>query len=88
MSKPYRDASSGVGLDAVVTLPALVVERIEAQAKARRETVAGWRRDGLLGLVEGTPEVPLQDLAFGVRMALAKAPATVCLSQPAADSRS
>ena len=75
MSKPYRDASSGTGLDVVVSLPVPVVERIGVQAKVRGETVAGWRRDGLLGLVEGTPEVPPEDLAFDVRMALAKDPA-------------
>ena len=53
MSKPYRNASSGVGLDVVVTLPVPVVERIEAQAKARGETVAGWCRAWLVLLVEG-----------------------------------
>ena len=35
MSKPFRDASSGVGLDVVVTLPADVCERIKQEAKAR-----------------------------------------------------
>ena len=53
MSKPYRDASSGVGLDVVVTLPAPVVEQIEAQAKEHGETVEGWRRAELVALVEG-----------------------------------
>ena len=43
----------GVGLDVVVTLPAPVVERIEAQAEERGETVAGWRRAELVALVEG-----------------------------------
>ena len=51
MSKPFRDASSGVGLDVVVTLPARVVELIEAQAKERGETVAGWRRAALIEAV-------------------------------------
>ena len=58
----------------VVTLPVLVVEKIEALAKARGETVEGWCEDGLRGLVEGTPEVPPEELAFDVRMALAKDP--------------
>lgn len=35
MSKPFRDSSSGVGLDVVVTLPASVCEQIEVQAKER-----------------------------------------------------
>ena len=74
MSKPYRNASPGVELDLVVSLPAPVVERIEAQAKARGETVEGWCEDALRGLVEGSPEVPPEELAFDVRMALAKDP--------------
>ena len=53
VSKPPRNASSGVGLDVVVTLPAPVVERIEEAAKARGETVGGWRRAELVALVEG-----------------------------------
>ena len=42
MSRPFRDASSGGGLDVVVTLPASTVEKIEAAAKERGETVSGW----------------------------------------------
>ena len=76
MSKPFRDSSSRVGLDVVVTLPAPVVEEIERAAKERGETVAGWRRAGLIGLVEGIPEVSLEDLVFDVRMALLREPAT------------
>lgn len=52
MSKPFRDSSSGVGLDVIVTLPAPVVERIEAQATERGETVAGWCRGEFIALVE------------------------------------
>ena len=78
MSKPYRDASSGVGLDVVVTLPADVCERIKQEAKERRETFDGWRRAELVAAVEVecTAEVPPEELAFDVRQALAKAPAT------------
>ena len=35
VNKAFRDSSSGGGLDVVVTLPAPVVEQIEAQAKER-----------------------------------------------------
>ena len=58
MSKPFRDSSSGAGLDVVVTLPAPVVEQIEEAAKARGETVAGWCRAALIeaAAVEGQHE--------------------------------
>ena len=51
MSKPFRDASSGVGLDVVVTLPASTVEKIEAAARERGETVSGWCRATLIEAV-------------------------------------
>lgn len=51
MSEPFRDASSGPGLDVVVTLPASTVEKIEAAAKERGETVSGWRRATLIKAV-------------------------------------
>ena len=35
MSKPYRDASSGAGLDVVVTLPAPVLGQIEARREGK-----------------------------------------------------
>ena len=41
MSKPFRDNSSGVGLDMAVGLPAPVVEEIGKAARERGETVAG-----------------------------------------------
>lgn len=53
MSKPFRDASDGVGLDVVVSLPAPVIEKIEEAADERGETVAGWRRAELTTLVGG-----------------------------------
>ena len=58
MSKPFRDSSSGVGLDVVVTLPAPVVDRIEKAAKERGETVAGWCRATIIeaAAVEGQHE--------------------------------
>ena len=52
MSKPFRDASSGVGLDVVVTLPADVCEKIKQEAKERNETVSGWCRAELIAAVE------------------------------------
>ena len=78
MSKPFRDTSSGVGLDVVVTLPADVCEKIKQAAKERGETFDGWRRAELVAAVEVecTAEVPPEELAFDVRQALAKAPAT------------
>ena len=51
MSRPFRDASSGGGLDVVVTLPASTVEKIEAAAKERGETVSGWGRATLIEAV-------------------------------------
>ena len=72
-TSPSATDPRGGGLDVVVTLPAPVVDRIEAQAKERGEMVAGWHRGGL---VEGTPEVSLEELVFDVRMALLRAPAT------------
>ena len=73
MSKPFRDSSAGVGLDVVVTLPARVVELIEAQAKERGETVSGWCRAELIAAVEVecASEVPPDELAFDVRQAIA-----------------
>ena len=35
MSKPYRTVPAGTGLDVVVTLPAPVVERIEARREGK-----------------------------------------------------
>ena len=73
MSKPFRESSDGVGLEVAVTLPARVVELIEAQAKERGETVAGWCRAELIAAVEVecAAEVPPEELAFDVRQALA-----------------
>ena len=51
-NKPFRDTSSGAGLDIVVTLPAPVMENIEQAAKERGETAAGWCRAELIALVE------------------------------------
>ena len=52
VNRPFRDTSSGVGLDMVVTLPAPVVEKIEEAAKERGETAAGWCRAELIAAVE------------------------------------
>ena len=78
MSKPFRDSSSGVGLDVVVTLPADVCEKIKREAKERGETVAGWRRAELVAAVEVecAAEVPPEEVAFDVRQALLDALAT------------
>ena len=85
-NKPFRDRSDGAGLDVVVTLPADVCERIKQAAKERGETVAGWRRAELIAAVEVecAAEVPPEELAFDVRQALAKAPATKRLDDLAA----
>ena len=78
MSRPFRDASSGAGLDVVATLPAPVCEKIGEAAKERGETFSGWRRAELIAAVEeeGAAEVPPEEIAFDVRQALLKAPAT------------
>ena len=77
MSKPFRSASLKAGLD--VALPCLppAVERIEGAAREWGETVAGLRRAELLSLVEGegAAEASPEEIAFDVRMALAKDPA-------------
>ena len=74
MSKPFRDSSSGVGLDVAVTLPADVCERIKLAAKERGETVSGWCRAELIAAVEVAcaAEVPPEELAFDMRQALAR----------------
>ena len=54
MSKPFRDASPGAGLDVAATPPAPVAGQIEA--------TAGWRRAERIAPVEGegTAEAPPQ----------------------------
>ena len=78
MSKPYRDSSDGVGLDVRVTLPAPICEKSREAAKECGETFSGWRRAELIAAVEVdcAAEVPPEELAFDVRQALLKAPAT------------
>ena len=74
-----RDASSGAGLDVTVTLPAPVVEKIREAAKERGEDSSGWCRATLIKCVAGLDviaEVSGEELAFDVRMALARDPAT------------
>ena len=85
-NKPFRDRSDGVGLDVVVTLPADVCERIKQEAKERGETFDGWRRAELIAAVEAerAAEVPPEELAFDLRQALLKAPATKRLDELAA----
>ena len=78
MSKPFRDSSPGAGRDAAPIPPAPVAGQIEEAAKDRGETTAGWRRAGRIAIAEGegAAEVTPEELAFDVRMALAKDPAT------------
>ena len=51
MSKPFRDSSSGGGLDVVVTLPAPVCEKIKQAAKERDKTFEGWHRATIIEAV-------------------------------------
>ena len=61
-----------------VKLPVAVIHQSEEAAKERGATVPCWRRAELVSLVEGggAVEVSPDELAFDVRQALLKAPAT------------